>query len=424
MRILVIGGGGREHTLAWKLAMSPRVEKIYCIPGNPGISQIAECVDLNLADNQALVDFAINNQIDLTVVGPEMPLANGIVDAFDKQALKIFGPTQAAAELEGSKAFAKELMKKYQIPTASFEVFTDAESAKDYIMKIGAPVVVKADGLAAGKGVVVAMSLDEALAAVDMIMRDQAFGLAGSRVVIEEYLTGEEASLLAFTDGYTVVPMISAQDHKRAFDGDQGPNTGGMGTYAPAPVVTADILEQIKQQVLQPTVDAMRAEGRIYRGCLYAGLMINENGPKVIEFNARFGDPETQVVLPLLASDLVTVMEACVDGKLADIEVNWEEKAAVCVVMAAGGYPGGYAKGDAITGIAAAEQHGALVFQAGTALKEDTIITNGGRVLGVTATAPTILDAVEKAYHAVKEIKFIDMHYRTDIAHRAIKRNH
>lgn len=424
MRILVIGGGGREHTLAWKLAMSPRVEKIYCIPGNPGISQIAECIDLNLADNQALVDFAINHHIDLTVVGPEMPLANGIVDAFDKQDLKIFGPTQAAAELEGSKAFAKELMKKYQIPTANFEVFTDAESAKDYIVKIGAPVVVKADGLAAGKGVVVAMSLDEALAAVDMIMRDQAFGLAGSRVVIEEYLTGEEASLLAFTDGYTVVPMISAQDHKRAFDGDQGPNTGGMGTYAPAPVVTADILEQIKQQVLQPTVDAMRAEGRIYRGCLYAGLMINENGPKVIEFNARFGDPETQVVLPLLASDLVTVMEACVDGKLADIEVGWEEKAAVCVVMAAGGYPGSYAKGDAITGIAAAEQHGALVFQAGTALKEDTIITNGGRVLGVTATAPTILDAVEKAYHAVKEIKFIDMHYRTDIAHRAIKRNH
>lgn len=424
MRILVIGGGGREHTLVWKLAMSPRVEKIYCIPGNPGISQIAECVDLNLADNQALVDFATNNQIDLTVVGPELPLANGIVDAFDKQGLKIFGPTQAAAELEGSKAFAKELMKKYQIPTANFEVFTDAKSAKDYIVQLGAPVVVKADGLAAGKGVVVAMSLDEALAAVDMIMRDQAFGLAGSRVVIEEYLTGEEASLLAFTDGYTVVPMISAQDHKRAFDGDQGPNTGGMGTYAPAPVVTADILEQIKQQVLQPTVDAMRAEGRIYRGCLYAGLMINENGPKVIEFNARFGDPETQVVLPLLASDLVTVMEACVDGKLADIEVSWEEKAAVCVVMAAGGYPGGYAKGDAITGIAAAEQHGALVFQAGTALKEDTLITNGGRVLGVTATAPTILDAVEKAYHAVKEIKFIDMHYRTDIAHRAIKRNH
>jgi phosphoribosylamine--glycine ligase len=424
VRILVIGGGGREHTLAWKLAMSPQVEKIYCIPGNPGISQIAECVDVNLADNQALVDFATSNRIDLTVVGPEMPLANGIVDAFDKQGLKIFGPTQAAAELEGSKAFAKELMKKYQIPTANFEVFTDAESAKDYIVKLGAPVVVKADGLAAGKGVVVAMTLDEALAAVDMIMRDQAFGLAGSRVVIEEYLTGEEASLLAFTDGYTVVPMISAQDHKRAFDGDQGPNTGGMGTYAPAPVVTADILEQIKQQVLQPTVDAMRAEGRIYRGCLYAGLMINEDGPKVIEFNARFGDPETQVVLPLLASDLVTVMEACVDGKLADVEVSWEEKAAVCVVMAAGGYPGGYAKGDAITGIAAAEQHGALVFQAGTALKEDTIITNGGRVLGVTATAPTILDAVEKAYHAVKEIKFIDMHYRTDIAHRAIKRNH
>ncbi len=423
MRILVIGGGGREHTLAWKLAMSPRVEKIYCIPGNPGISKIAECVEVDLADNQALVEFAVNHNIDLTVVGPEMPLANGIVDAFSSQGLKIFGPTQAAAELEGSKAFAKELMKKYRIPTANFEVFTDAQSAKEYIQQTGAPVVVKADGLAAGKGVVVAMTLEEALAAVDMIMRDQAFGLAGSRVVIEEFLTGEEASLLAFTDGYTVVPMISAQDHKRVFDGDQGPNTGGMGTYAPAPVVTPAILEQVRQQILQPTVDAMRAEGRIYRGCLYAGLMITEGGPKVIEFNARFGDPETQVVLPLLASDLVTVMESCIDGKLVEIPVEWEDQAAVCVVMAAGGYPGGYAKGDVITGIDAAESKGALVFQAGTVLKDNAITTNGGRVLGVTAKAPTILAAVEKAYTAVQEIQFIDMHYRTDIAHRAIRKS-
>ena len=423
MRILVIGGGGREHTLAWKLAMSPRVEKIYCIPGNPGISKIAECVEVDLADNQALVEFAVNHNIDLTVVGPEMPLANGIVDAFSSQGLKIFGPTQAAAELEGSKAFAKELMKKYRIPTANFEVFTDAQSAKEYIQQTGAPVVVKADGLAAGKGVVVAMTLEEALAAVDMIMRDQAFGLAGSRVVIEEFLTGEEASLLAFTDGYTVVPMISAQDHKRVFDGDQGPNTGGMGTYAPAPVVTPAILEQVRQRILQPTVDAMRAEGRIYRGCLYAGLMITEGGPKVIEFNARFGDPETQVVLPLLASDLVTVMESCIDGKLVEIPVEWEDQAAVCVVMAAGGYPGGYAKGDVITGIDAAESKGALVFQAGTVLKDNAITTNGGRVLGVTAKAPTILAAVEKAYTAVQEIQFIDMHYRTDIAHRAIRKS-
>lgn len=423
MQVLVIGGGGREHTLVWKIAMSPRVEKIYCIPGNPGIGRIAECVDIDIADNAALVDFAVKNKIDLTVVGPELPLTNGVVDAFASAGLRAFGPTQAAAELEGSKAFAKGLMKKYGIPTAGFEVFKDASSAKAYIGRIGAPVVVKADGLAAGKGVVVAMTVEEATAAVDMMMRDQAFGLAGSRVVIEEYLTGEEASLLAFTDGYTVVPMISAQDHKRAYDGDQGPNTGGMGTYAPAPVVTPAVLEQIRQQVLQPVVDALRAEGRLYRGCLYAGLMIGGNGPKVIEFNARFGDPETQVVLPLLTSDLVTVMEACIDGTLADTEVKWEAQAAVCVVMAAGGYPGGYATGDVISGIEAAEQAEAMVFQAGTACKEQAIVTNGGRVLGVTAKAPDIRSAVEKAYNAVKEISFIDMHYRRDIAHRAMERH-
>nr|WP_092069456.1 phosphoribosylamine--glycine ligase [Dendrosporobacter quercicolus]NSL47480.1 phosphoribosylamine--glycine ligase [Dendrosporobacter quercicolus DSM 1736]SDL91270.1 phosphoribosylamine--glycine ligase [Dendrosporobacter quercicolus] len=422
MRILVIGGGGREHTLVWKIAMSPKVGKIYCIPGNPGIGQIAECVDISIADNAALVDFARTNHVDLTVVGPELPLTNGLVDAFAAAGLKAFGPTRAAAELEGSKAFAKELMQKYAIPTAGFAVFTDAASAKAFIRKTGAPVVVKADGLAAGKGVVVAMTIDEAFAAVDMMMRDQAFGLAGSRVVIEEYLTGEEASLLAFTDGYTVVPMISAQDHKRAYDGDQGPNTGGMGTYAPAPVVTPAVLEQVRQQVLQPAVDAMRQEGRLYRGCLYAGLMISEKGPKVIEFNARFGDPETQVVLPLLASDLVTVMEACIDGTLADLEVVWEDQAAVCVVMAAGGYPGSYATGDVISGIERAEQAGAMVFQAGTAAKEETIVTNGGRVLGVTAKAPTIKAAVEKAYAALQEINFIDMHYRRDIAHRAMEK--
>ncbi|MEG6586866.1 phosphoribosylamine--glycine ligase [Dendrosporobacter sp. 1207_IL3150] len=422
MRILVIGGGGREHTLAWKLAMSPCVEKVYCIPGNPGISKVAECVEIDISDNQALLEFAQSNKIGLTVVGPELPLANGIVDVFTAKGLKIFGPTQAAAEIEGSKAFAKALMKKYNIPTASFEVFTDADKAREYIRNQGAPLVVKADGLAAGKGVVVAMTIEEAIGAVDMIMRDQTFGLAGSRVVIEEYLTGEEASLLAFTDGFTIVPMVSAQDHKCIYDGDKGSNTGGMGTYAPAPIITKAMLEQIQLEVLQPAVDAMRAEGRLYCGCLYAGLMITDSGPKVIEFNARFGDPETQVVLPLLSSDLATVMEACIDGKLSDIEVKWDDNAAVCVVLAAGGYPGGYAKGDVITGIENAEEVGALVFHAGTAIKDNAIVTSGGRVLGVTATAKDILSAVKKAYNAVQEIKFTDMHYRRDIAHRAIKK--
>lgn len=422
MRILVIGNGGREHALVWKLAMSPRVEKIYAIPGNPGIAQLAECVDIGIGNNEALAKFAGEKGISLTVVGPEAPLANGIVDYFTGRGLKVFGPSQAAAELEGSKAFAKGLMQKYGIPTARYAVFSDPDQATAYIREHKAPIVVKADGLAAGKGVIVAMTEEEALRAVDSIMRDHTFGAAGSQVVIEEFLQGEEASLLAFTDGTTVVPMLAAQDHKRIFDGDQGPNTGGMGAYAPAPVVTAALQADIVRDILQPAVDAMRQEGRLYCGCLYAGLMITETGPKVIEFNARFGDPETQVVLPLLASDLVDIMEACVEGRLAQCEINWLNQAAVCVVMAAGGYPGDYAKGEPIRGLQAAAEEGICVFHAGTALRGDTVVTGGGRVLGVTATAETIPAAVQKAYAAVKHIDFKDVQYRKDIAYRAMNR--
>ncbi|MBP3400161.1 MAG: phosphoribosylamine--glycine ligase [Selenomonadales bacterium] len=422
MQVLVIGSGGREHALAWKAAQSASVEKVYCVPGNPGIAQIAECVPMDIIDNDALVAFALENKIDLTIVGPEVPLANGVVDAFRAKGLAIFGPTQAAAQIEGSKSFAKDLMKKYGIPTAAFEVFTDAEAAKAYIVEQGAPIVIKADGLAAGKGVVVAMTLDEALEAVDMMMCDQAFGSAGCQVVVEEFLTGEEASILTFCDGTTIVPMISSQDHKRAYDNDEGPNTGGMGTYAPAPVVTADVLARVQKEILEPTVAAMKAEGMPYTGCLYAGLMITENGPKVIEFNARFGDPETQVVLPLLDSDMAEVMMACVNGNLADLDIQWKDGAAVCVVMAAGGYPQGYRKGDVISGLDKAAELGATVFHAGTAAKDGNIVTNGGRVLGVTAIGTDIRKAVDNAYEAVKSIHFDDVHYRNDIAYRAIAR--
>lgn len=423
MRILVIGGGGREHTLAWKLAKSKNVEKMYAIPGNPGMEKIAECNSaISISDNRALVAFAKEHKIDLTVVGPELPLANGVVDAFEDAGLKAFGPSKVAAEIEGSKAFSKWLMKKYDIPTAKFEVFTDAEAARSYVNEQGAPIVIKADGLAAGKGVIVATTLEQAIEAVDSIMCDQTFGEAGSRVVIEECLVGEEASLLTFTDGETIVPMISSQDHKRAYDNDEGPNTGGMGTYAPAPVATKEILAQVQKEILEPTIQAMAAESRKYIGCLYAGLMITADGPKVIEYNARFGDPETQVVLPLLDGDLAEIMLACIDGKLADTKVSWKDEAAVCVVMAAGGYPASYQKGDVITGIDAAEAGGAVVFHAGTAKTDAGIVTNGGRVIGVTATAANIKQAVDNAYAAVGKINFKDNHFRKDIAYRAIAR--
>lgn len=421
MRILVIGGGGREHALVTAIHKSSKATKIYCIPGNPGIAAMAECISLDSSNPAVLCQFALEHAIDLTVVGPEVCLAAGVVDAFQKQGLKIFGPTRAAAELESSKTYAKELMKKYAIPTASYEVFTDAEAAKKYIEYHGAPIVIKADGLAAGKGVVVAQTVEEACQAVDSMLADAAFGDAGSRVVIEECLFGQEASVLAFTDGYTIQPMVASQDHKRVFDGDEGPNTGGMGTYAPAPVVTTERMQWITQHVLQPTIDAMRAEGRLYSGCLYAGLMITEQGPKVIEFNARFGDPETQVVLPLLKTDFITVMEHCIEGTLNELGIEWNSGACVCVVLASGGYPGGYEKGLEITGLNDLLPE-TYVFHAGTAKQGDKLVTAGGRVLGVTSQAADLKQAVDKVYQEVPKIHFKDCQYRTDIAAKAFRK--
>ena len=423
MNILVIGGGGREHTLAWKLSQSPKADKIYALPGNPGMADVAMCVEgISITDNEAIVAFAQKQDIGLVVVGPEVPLTNGLVDAVNKAGIKAFGPTQAAAQIEGSKAFSKSLMKKYGIPTAKYEVFTEAEAAREYIRKEGAPIVIKADGLAAGKGVIVAMTEEEALQAIADIMEDKEFGNAGSRVVIEEFMEGEEASLLCFTDGKTIRPMISSQDHKRAYDGDKGPNTGGMGTYAPAPVMTEAMVQESYDKILVPTIKAMEQEGKPYKGCLYAGLMITKEGPKVVEFNARFGDPETQVVLPLLESDLVEIMLACADGNLAEKQMDWSNEAAVCVVMAAGGYPKAYRKGDAITGLEDAKAAGALVFHAGTARKDGQVVTDGGRVLGVVAKAENVRAAVDKAYAGVAKISFKDAFYRKDIAHRALER--
>ena len=419
MNILVIGSGGREHALCWKLSESPQTEQIYAIPGNPGMGASAA---IALDDHAAILRFVKEHEIGLVVVGPEVPLMNGLVDELEAAGIRAFGPRANAAEIEGSKSFAKDLMKKYGIPTARYEVFTAAEPARAYIRQEGAPIVVKADGLAAGKGVIVAMTEQEALDAVDAIMEDHSFGDAGARVVIEEFMEGEEASLLAFTDGRTIRPMISAQDHKRAYDGDRGPNTGGMGTYAPAPVMTPEMTERAVEEILKPTIAAMAKEGRVYRGCLYLGLMVTADGPKVVEFNARFGDPETQVVLPLLDSDLVAIMCACADGTLADVPIRWKDGAAVCVVLASGGYPGHYEKGQEIHGLADAEAIGALVFHAGTAMKDGKLVTNGGRVLGVVGRGADISSAVDAAYAAATKISFKDAYYRKDIAHRALER--
>ena len=425
MKILLIGGGGREHALAWKLAQSPKVENILAAPGNPGIAELpkCECVALNLDDLEKVADFAEDNGIDLTVVGPEATLVAGIADVFKRRGLPVFGPSKAAAQLEGSKAFSKELMAKYDIPTAFFKVCEDIETAKAYVEEKGAPIVVKADGLAAGKGVVVAMTKEEALAAIDDMMGDQIFGNAGARVVLEEFMEGEEASLLAFTDGKTVVPMIAAQDHKRIFDNDEGPNTGGMGTYAPAPVMTDVLRLKATERVLKPVVAAMAEEGTPYQGCLYAGLMINGDSVKVVEFNCRFGDPETQVILPLLDGDLADIMLACATGTLDEVEVAWHDKAAVCVVMASGGYPGKYENGKEIIGLAEANADEAtVVFHAGTKAVDGKIVTAGGRVLGVTSVDKNIRDARDRAYAAVEKVKFDQVFYRKDIAWRALKR--
>lgn len=426
MQILLIGGGGREHALAWKLAQSAQVEKIWAAPGNPGIAAVekCECVELNLNNLDAVADFAEEHGIDLTVVGPEATLVAGIADVFASRGLAVFGPSKAAAQLEGSKAFAKNIMAKYDIPTAFFKVCEDIETAKAYVKEKGAPIVIKADGLAAGKGVVVAMTEAEALEAIDEMMGEQhKFGGAGARVVIEEFMQGEEASLLAFTDGEHIVPMIASQDHKRAFDGDKGPNTGGMGTYAPAPVLTDILRLRAVEKILKPIVAAMKAEGMPYKGCLYAGLMVCGDEVKVVEFNCRFGDPETQVVLPLLDGDLAEIMLACATGGLDKVDIGWKDKATVCVVLASGGYPESYQNGYPISGL---DKAGALldtvVFHAGTKISDGSVVTAGGRVLGVTASGKDIAEAQERAYKAVSLISFTDMQYRKDIAWRALKK--
>jgi len=423
MKVLVIGGGGREHALVWKIAQSPLVKEIFCAPGNPGIAAQATCVNLAVEDLEGLLAFARQNAVDLTVVGPELPLTLGIVDRFREAGLAIFGPDARAARLEGSKAFCKEMMVKCGVPTAAYGAFTDREAALDFIRKQGAPIVVKADGLAAGKGVVVAATLEEAVAAVDMCLTDKAFGDAGKTLVIEEFLAGEEASFLAFTDGKRIVPLASSQDHKAVFDGDKGPNTGGMGAYSPAPVVTGELHDEIIAKVFEPLVAGMAAEGCPYQGILYAGLMIDRGRIEVLEFNARFGDPETQPLLARLKSDIVPVLLACAKGDLEGIELQWHDKAAVCVVMASGGYPAEYEKGFPIRGLeAAAAIEDLMVFHAGTAEQDGNIVNTGGRVLGVTGLGTTVAEAIEKAYEGVRLIRWEGAQYRTDIGKKALGR--
>ncbi|AMA74223.1 phosphoribosylamine--glycine ligase [Aneurinibacillus thermoaerophilus] len=421
MKVLVVGGGGREHALVWKLAQSPKVSRVYCAPGNAGIAQVAECVPIGVNDFAALAEFAKKESIELTVVGPEDPLLGGIVDYFEEQGLKIFGPKKEAALIEGSKAFAKELMKKYNIPTGAYCAFTDYEAALAYVREQGAPIVIKADGLAAGKGVTVAFTLEEAEEALRAMMVDDVFSGAGARVVIEEYLAGEEMTLLSFVDGETVIPMVPSQDHKPVFNDDRGPNTGGMGTYSPVPHMDELVVRRAIDEIVIPTAKAMVAEGRPFRGILYAGLMITDKGPKVIEFNARFGDPETQVVLPRLASDLADIFLATVNGRLDECRVEWKKDATVCVIMASEGYPGSYLKGREITGLPE-NTDDVIVFHAGTAEKDGRIVTSGGRVLGVTAIGEDLSEAQRKAYETVKRISFVGAHYRTDIGAKALRR--
>ena len=422
MRVLVVGGGGREHALVWKIAQSPKVSKVYCAPGNAGISGQATIIPIKANDLNGLLEFASKEKIDLTVVGPEEPLTKGIVDLFESKGLPIFGPSQKSAEIEGSKAFAKEMMKKYHIPTAIYEIFEDRTEAIKYIRRQDAPIVVKADGLAAGKGVLVCKTVGEAIQSVEKIMVEKIFGEAGNKVVIEECLVGEEASFIAFTDGKTILPMASSQDHKPIFDGDKGPNTGGMGAYSPAPVVTGQVHEKIMEEILKPIVQGMAEEGRPYKGVLYAGIMISDGLPKVLEFNARFGDPETQPVLMRMKGDIVPMLEACMKGSLSQYEIEWDSRASVCVVMASRGYPGDYERGKVIEGLEkVSRMEDVFVFHAGTTFKEEQMVTNGGRVLGVTGLGEDIPKAIERTYKAVKKISWNGVHYRTDIGRKALK---
>lgn len=421
MKILIIGSGGREHALAWKIKQSALVKKIYCAPGNGGIADIAECVDLDISDNKAVVEFAQKKKIDLTVVGPEVPLVNGIVDAFDKAKLRIFGPSKAAAQLEGSKAFAKDFMHRWNIPTAVFKVFDNPDKAYAFLKKADYPVVVKADGLAAGKGVVICNTIAEGQEAIKQIMEQKIFKEAGAKIVIEECLEGEEVSILAISDGDDYAIFDSSQDHKRIFDDDLGPNTGGMGAYSPTPIVTEEILKKIDARVIEPTIRGMRREGYPFRGVLYAGLMMTLNGPVVLEFNVRLGDPETQALLPRLKNDLVEMMVASCEGRLHQIDLNWDERPCVAVVMSSGGYPGKYATGNEIKGLdAVADELHTIVFHSGTKKEGDKYLTAGGRVLAVTSLGNNLKQAIDRAYKSVEKIKFDHCFFRRDIGAKAL----
>ena len=416
MKVLVVGSGGREHAIIWKLLQNKKIEKIYCAPGNAGIGQLAELVPIGAMEIDKLVDFAKNENIDLTVIGMDDPLVAGVVDAFEAAGLRVFGPRKNAAIIEGSKAYSKELMKKYNIPTAGYETFDNYDAALEYVKNGDFPVVLKADGLALGKGVLICNDLAEAEAGLKTIMVDKKFGDSGNKVVIEEFLTGPEVSILSFCDGKTVVPMVSAQDHKRAYDNDQGLNTGGMGTFSPSRVYTDEIADICMETIFKPTVDGLNKEGRTFKGIIFFGLMLTQKGPRVIEYNARFGDPETQVVLPRLKTDLLDIFEACVDGTLDKINIEWYDNAAACVILASGGYPESYTKGYEISGLEeAAKAENIYVFHAGTAKKDGKFVTNGGRVLGVTGWGENLDKAIETAYNGVKLVSFKDAHFRKDI---------
>lgn len=421
MKILVVGGGGREHALVWKLRQSPRVDKVYCAPGNAGIAELAELVSLDAGDVPGLVKFAREEKIDLTVVGPELPLTLGLVDELERHGLRGFGPSRAAAQLEASKAFAKELMRRQKIPTGFFSSFTEPEDAQRYVEEVGAPIVIKADGLAAGKGVVICETVREAHQAIDEIMRSKIFGEAGSRVVVEEFLQGEEISFMVITDGVTVLPLASSQDHKRALEGDKGPNTGGMGAYSPALAVTPELQERILKDIMMPAVRGLAERKITYRGVLYGGVMLTADGPKVLEFNVRFGDPECQALMVRLKSDLVEAMEAALSGRLDAVSLDWDQRSAACIVLAAEGYPGTYEKGREISGLEKLRDwSNGIVFHAGSASREGRLVTSGGRVLGVTALGRTLAAAVDEAYRAVDQIHWEGMHFRRDIGRQAV----
>lgn len=422
MRVLVVGSGGREHALIWKLSQSPEVSQIFCAPGNGGIETIAEIVDIGAEDVEALAEFAESRDIDLTVVGPEAALAKGIVDLFEKRGLRIFGPTKAAARLESSKAFAKNIMKKHHIPTAQFSIFDDPQAARAYVRQLGVPIVIKADGLCGGKGTIVAHTLSEALGAIDLLMEDRIFKQAGERVIIEERLVGEEVSVIVVTDGVTALPLLAAQDHKRLLDQDRGPNTGGMGAYAPAPCMSAELAPLVMEQVILPTIHAMANEGWPLKGVLYAGLMLTSDGPKVLEYNVRFGDPELQAILPLMKSDLVPILDDATEGRLSNVSCEWRAGSCACVVLAAGGYPGDYAIGKEIQGAERlADQKDAFLFHAGTKRDRGRLVSWGGRVLNVVGVGADLEAALKRAYNAISEIHFDGMIYRKDIGFRALK---